>query len=314
MKFSVALEGDRVFAFYLKALKILEEHEFFSLQLYEHLGFKPAWSTSFLLAPFSKKVRIGVVTVPCAFVHPLYTGANALVLNEVTKGRALLGISRGAFYESVSQSPKNRLQALVDTLEILKALFSKSKKGYQGKVYSLPKGRALRFRYSGRPVIYGGSSGPRTISLLCSFEIVDGIVVDNLWNPSYVSVVLDAMKKGSPKGAKELVARPFCVVVEEESERKRARKLAIRTLAKYLPKLVDGSPMLSFAGITQEAFNIDEVLENFCAFGNASEIVEQTFKMFKSGVTHVCYGLPLGVNSIRALKILAQKVKPHFTE
>lgn len=322
------MEGDQPPAFYLRALEIAERAGFYSLQLYEHLGYRPAWSTSFLLAPHTRRVRVGPVTVPSALTHPFYLALQALCLDEVSGGRALLGVSRGAYYERVGGVGVSTFEALRDTLEILGIVFSRSGRGYRGKAFSLPEGSGPLFEHAGRPRLYAGTSGPKTLKMVSSNPVVDGVVVDNLWNPAYVRVVLECVERGSAMGGRgvrpELVARPFCVVFEGEEERAGALKLAEEKLAQYLPSLVDGSPMLGYAGITREELAefarnphgdrglSERFLAAFCAFGTPKEIVEQAQTMLESGVDHICFGLPLGVDPLGSLRLLAEKVLPQL--
>jgi len=327
VELSVALEGDMEPELYVRALQIVERYGFYSLQLYEHFGYRPAWATCFLLAPHVDKTRIGPVTVPSAHTHPFYTATQALYLAEATGGRAILGVSRGAFYERLAITPPTPFEALRDTLEILQAVFFDGcEEGYSGKVYSLPKGVRPLFHHRLRPKVYGGSSGPKTIKMICSYRVVEGVVVDNLWNPAYVPTVLRSMGAAASKRGHtqplELVARPFCVVFEREEERGRARRLAEAKLAQYLPGLVDNSPMLEEAKISRgelEWFaayphSAGEVAERavrfFCAFGTPEEIVEQADAMIRAGVNHICFGLPLGPDPLAAIDTLGRRVLP----
>lgn len=327
-KLSVALEGDQPAALYLEALGIAERAGLFSLQLYEHLGHRPAWATSFLLAPHTRRVRVGPVTVPSALTHPLYLATQALYLDEVSGGRALLGVSRGAYYERMGGLGVSKFEALRDTLEILGIVFLRSGRGHHGKVFSLPEGVGPLFGHAGRPTLYAGTSGPKTLRMVSSNPLVDGVVVDNLWNPTYVAVVLENVAQGAAMGGRtsrpEIVARPFCVVFEREEERPLARRLAENRLAEYLPSLVDGSPMLGYAKIGREELErfsraphadaelSQRIIENFCAFGTPDEIVEQAHRMLRSGVDHICFGLPLGPDPLFSLRLLAQKVVPQL--
>ena len=56
----------------------------------------------------------------------------------------------------------------------------------------------------------------------------------------------------------------------------------------------------------------EHLIESLAALGNPDEIVEQTARMLKSGVDHICFGHPLGGDPVKAMRLLSEKVTPQF--
>lgn len=55
-------------------------------------------------------------------------------------------------------------------------------------------------------------------------------------------------------------------------------------------------------------------VEKFTALGGPSEIIEQTARMLKAGVDHVCFGHPLGDDLMEAIRIVGDKIIPFPVE
>ncbi len=56
----------------------------------------------------------------------------------------------------------------------------------------------------------------------------------------------------------------------------------------------------------------DARIGKLAAIGSIDDIVEQTEKMLKAGVDHVCYGHPLSEDPLRAVRQIGEKVIAHF--
>ena len=174
--------------------------------------------------------------------------------------------------------------------------------------------------------IYVGTSGPRLAEVASAIPFVKGIVVDCLWNPDYVKIMADAVRRGAALSGRnpeeiQLIARPFTYVAENQEA---AARGVLPHLRNYLPDLAGPSPMLEAAGLTQEDLmhikkhrdtRIEERLVRFfSAAGSAEEIVEQTEEIIKSGATHICYGHPLGENTEKAIKTIGEEIITNFSK
>lgn len=301
--FSVAFEGDRPLQDYPKLAKEAESLGFRSFQIYDHLPFKPAWPIAFLTGQQTRRILIGPVTVPVFLYHPLTLARNLGALSEITNGRAILGISRGAYAKYLGESVDRSIRHLLETVDSIAKLI-----------------RSLHVRI--KPELYVGTSGPTLAFKASSLTAVKGIVVDNLWNPEYArrlrGILDEAQRKSNRREKVLLIARPFTML--SETKEKAIRNLN-PILTSYLPHLVGDSPMLATAGIsyhrllkvTKEGDRIPpRVIENLAAAGNPNDILDQVELMLKAGVDHVCFGHPLGPEPAAVMRTLARKVSSHF--
>jgi 5,10-methylenetetrahydromethanopterin reductase len=333
VRFSLALEADKSLEDYRRCLALAKKYDFYSFQIYEHISYRPAWSILFQIAATekkSKKIAIGPVTIPVLLSYPFYMAANAAALCDSRCGaKVVLGISRGAFYDYLGVPKHSRpITAVKEAVEIVETVIKKRATSYRGQVFSFSGG--LKWRFKPNVEIYVGSSGPKMIETASKMPEVKGVVVDNLWNPTYAKKVKHAMELGRANidsGIRDiqLIARPFSVIVPRESAS--AKKIAVKELAKYSPYLLKGSPMVKEAGSSDEELEfllgnyfknknarerVDTIIESFVAIGTPVEIIEQTDNMLKSGVTHICYGHPLGPKIEESINLIGKKVIPYF--
>lgn len=302
--FSVAFEGDRPVQAYPILAKEAEELGFHSFQIYEHLPHKPAWPIAFLAGAVTKKILVGPVTVPVFLFRPLSLARDLKSLSELTNGRAILGISRGAYPELLPEPVERSIRTVLETVNSIETL-----------IRDIPPGI--------KPELYIGTSGPKLAYQASRLNAVKAIVVDNLWNPKYAgrlrSIIDEAQQKSPHKRRVSLIARPFTML--SDTKQQAIRKLD-PILKGYLPHLTGDSPMLKAAGLSfQELLKAcksrrilpNELIDNVAAAGTPSDIHDQVESMVKSGVDHICFGQPLGSDPTTAMELLAHHVTCHFT-
>ncbi|HZW56683.1 MAG TPA: LLM class flavin-dependent oxidoreductase [Nitrososphaerales archaeon] len=347
VRFSIVVEGDcDDFDTYVALARLAEEAGFHSFQVYEHIGFRPSWSILFSVARSTNKIFMGPVTVPVLLQHPLYLSSNLATLNEVTGGREMLGVSRGAFYERLGvgpQSAPDSREAVSECVAIVNSLVTSGKleEGFDGRFFRVPKGTSFEWTYarrsgegrSGKVPIYVGTSGPKMVSKAVSLGAVSGVVTDNLWNPEYFRRMrswIDGACEQFHRSSKEfeLVPRPFCSIAESHGE---AVTEAKKSLRRYMPHLMGRSGMMESAGLdysevlrfAEESEVQDDnalgqsktqlMVENFTACGTPHEISNQIEEMIRAGAEHICFGYPLGKDPVAALKLITSRVTPRFT-
>lgn len=317
--FSIALEGDRGLNEYKEIIPIVEEGGFYSVHVYEHLPYRPAWLLATQIAAVTKRVKVGPVTVPVYLYHPVNIARFSAYLNEISNGRAIVGISRGAYYENISPIHQRSIDAVDECVKIVLKLLRDGRAYYGGRVYRV-RHSLESFSIPADIEVYIGTSGPKLASMASKIGGIKGIVVDNLWNPSYAGFLRDIVKRSRDSKNFQLIARPFCAIAEDSNE---AIYVATKALKKYLLRLAPRSPMLSHAGISPK--NIEEVFDEgaeiphdlvkkFVAAGTPDEIIAQTEDMLKAGVNHVCYGYPLGKELKRSITMLSKHVISYFID
>jgi 5,10-methylenetetrahydromethanopterin reductase len=289
---SIALECDKPHETYQHIASLMDDSGFYSLQLYEHTPYRPAWAIIFSLNV--RSLKTGPVTVPARLYRPALL-ARYLAYLQSRPGGAVLGISRGAYMGG----ERAEIGEVVETVE---------------KVVEHLK--MISWAPSFTPEIYVGTSGPKLVKTAASSPHVRAIVVDNLANPRYAAMVRSWMDEaGRPD--MPLIARPFTSISDDP---RKAADHVLGELRKYLPDLVGPSPMLEAAGLTLESLSAidDEVggrlLENFAVYGSVEDVLDKLAKLVKAGVSHICLGHPLGADPVKAVQLIRDKILPYIKD
>jgi len=286
--FSVAAEGDKPLQKYLQAAGVMDDAGFYSLQLYEHIPYAPAWALAFAVAPSLRRLKIGPVTVPARLYSPLVNARFMVLLESISPG-AVLGISRGAYMG-------RERAGVVEVVEAVKAVADLVKTA------------------SYEPEIYVGTSGPRLVKAAAAVGAVKAVVVDNLANPAYARFLKNIMD-GVGRKDLMLIARPFTYIAGSSDA---AIPPLSKHVQKYLPELVGPSPMVEAAGLSYDDFGSGEpevvrrVLDAFTLHGSAEDVLDQAARLIEAGVDHLCFGHPLAEDFVEGVRILRDRVLPYF--
>ncbi|MEM2993055.1 MAG: hypothetical protein QW467_07300, partial [Candidatus Caldarchaeum sp.] len=58
----------------------------------------------------------------------------------------------------------------------------------------------------------------------------------------------------------------------------------------------------------------EKMVENLALGGDVDAIVEKAAQLIRAGVSHICFGHPLGENPVEAVKMLRDRVVPVLVE
>ncbi len=329
IKFSVALQGSYPIRDYIDKAKRIEQYDFDELHVYDDLMFKPTWPLLTLIGEHTSRIKVGPGIITPQIVHPCYHAGNLAELDELTNGRAVLGIARGAFWEFLGIEKQRKPITMVrEAIHIIRRLLSGDHTAFHGEVFTVTEELFFRFQPLRKEVpIFIGTWGPKMCQL--AGEIAEGVKSDGLWNPDYVKIIRENIEIGAARVNRnpdevEIIAGPLSSIC---ADREKAKETARKVLAVYLPYL---RPMTDVAGISEDEINkvreaastgdfekgasyISDLSVAKCSVtGTANDVIEQIEEMVDAGVTHVAFGHCLGPNFDEALDILGKQVLPHF--
>ena len=136
-------------------------------------GSLDAWTTLAALAAVTSRVRLGALVSPATFRHPSVLAKSAVTVDQVSGGRAELGIGAGWLeaehraYGFPFSDMRTRMDLLAEQMEIIARSFSGQRFSYKGEHYEIEDLDA-RPKPVQRPrptVIVGGRGGPRSLAL-----------------------------------------------------------------------------------------------------------------------------------------------------
>jgi len=167
-----------------------EDAGFDSIWLYDHLlyrspgqptrGIWECWTMLSALTEATQRVEVGTLVLCNLFRNPALLAKMADTLDEVSKGRFVLGVGAGwnePEFRAFGIPFDHRVGRLEEALQIISPLLKTGHVDFEGKYYQVrdceitPRGP----RVGGPPVLVAGS-GPRMLRLTAQYA--------DMWNPS----------------------------------------------------------------------------------------------------------------------------------
>ena len=174
--------------------------------------YRDPYATLALLARETRRARLGTLATNILTRHPAVSANAILTIQELSGGRALLGVATGdSAVRRIGQRP-GRLAELEAALGELRALLG-------GEAVAYPGGRfAVRFARKPTPPIYVVASGLRVLEL--AGRLADGVVLNVGAHPDVLRrarerIDAGARAAGRDPAALDLVAFFFCAIDED---------------------------------------------------------------------------------------------------
>jgi 5,10-methylenetetrahydromethanopterin reductase len=322
---SVAFQTDKTLAEYAELGRLAEGYGFGTVSVYSDLMFQPPLPALLSMAAATTRVRLGPACLNPFTVHPVEIAGQMTMLDQASRGRAYLGLARGAWLDSIGVQPKRPLQAIRQAVEVIRRLLTRDAAGFGGEVFSLRPGQQLEYETNGNVPLLIGTWGPKLAAL--AGELADEVKVGGSANPEMVAAMRNWIAVGSA-----LVRRPAAqvgiilgavTVVDEDGGRARIR--AREEVARYLPVVAPFDPTFAMEPglfsrvdklVHQRDFSAagalipDDVLARFAFAGTPSEVTAQAASVLAAGAARVEFGTPHGLTAKEGLRLLGEKVLP----
>lgn len=148
-----------------------------------------------IVAQNTSRVRFGPRVTNPVTRHPVVTASATTAIDELSGGRALIGIGVGDSAVHSIGERKATLAELRDYVLTLKQLFREGEAGYRGK--------RVRFPYAKRDIpVYLAASGPRGLAL--AGEIADGVIVGGGIGPEIVADTKQHLARGAEDAGRSI--------------------------------------------------------------------------------------------------------------
>ncbi len=288
----------------------------------ETCGFKTVWfaenpfqrgvlpaASACVLATRSIQVGIGVFNPFNR--HPTLMAMEIGALDELSGGRALLGIGSGV-PETISKFQKfsKIASAMGDTLNIVKPLLSGKEVTYQGTVFSADRVQlSYKLPRPNMPV-YVAAMGERMLRL-CG-EAGDGLLISNMCPPSFTQYGISLIAEGASGVNRvppaKIVKYVPCVVDNDGAAARRQVKPAIATMLAGYWRAYSSTPAAHRAigsgnGIDPDVFDqslqrlnkgepaeqalSDDFVSAYAVAGTVDQCLEQCHELGEHGVTQM---------------------------
>jgi 5,10-methylenetetrahydromethanopterin reductase len=313
----LGLQGDLPLAAYGALGRIAEAGGVDVLSVYNDLLFRPALPPLLELARVTERVRLGPAALNPFTVHPVEIAGQIAALDEVSRGRAYLGLVAGAWLDSIGVDAARPLTALREAVEVVRRLLAGDASGFEGRRFRLAPGQALRYPVlRARVPLMIGTWAPRTAAF--AGEVADELKIGGSANPDLVPVVRGRIRNERVR----IVVGAVCVVDEDGgAARARAREAA----ALYFPVVAERDPTLEVpAGLAADVGRLvdagdaraagalipDRLLARLAFAGTPAEVAAQAQALYDAGAHRVELGTPQGLTTEGGVRLLCDRVLP----
>ena len=160
---------------------VVEDVGFDRLGISDVPSYPDGFQLQTLCALVTKRILIGsLVTNPYSH-HPVLLASAAATLQEVSNGRAFLGIGSGAGLEDIGIAQPKPVVALREAIVIIRDLLAGRTVEHHGHTYTITKAKLIRVPQQHVPLMIGTRS-PQTMRL--AGELADIAVIGaRYWSP-----------------------------------------------------------------------------------------------------------------------------------
>jgi 5,10-methylenetetrahydromethanopterin reductase len=194
--------------------KIAEECSYDSIWAAEDLGFRDAIGPLASLAISTLKIKLATGILPVYYRSPALVAMTIATLDELSKGRIILGLGNGvrSYVEKQGIKFEKSLRTMREYVEIIRLILTGESVEYQGQIHTL-KGTKLEFRPF-RTIVptYIAARGPKMFQL--AGEIADGVLVsDGFCANNYVKWALRNVSVGAKKAGRDPINVDFASLI-----------------------------------------------------------------------------------------------------
>jgi 5,10-methylenetetrahydromethanopterin reductase len=322
--------------YYLATRQLAEKVGFDQTFVGHDLMKQSSWVMLAAIATATKRIMLGPAVVNPFSAHPVEIADAIGALDNVSQGRAILGISPdGGFCKMLNIPHLQPVRRTRESVEIIRRLIRGEQLKYSGKVYSWDDEIFLRFDVENKTLpVYIAANQPRMLEL--AGEIADGIF-HHVWpadssrriRPVMEHIRAGALKSGRSVADLDIVASSYFSIAKDQEK---ARKAARERLA-YVNTLDDWpAGHIEEAGFSREKYlaNASEIWkaiksndyeravklvpeelvekEVYIA-STVEECIEFVDNLRKLGFTNVSVGYPIGPDFEYAITTFGKVIK-----
>ena len=321
--FGIQLHGTSPMRRYPELARAVESYPFDELTVHDIVWWRPVWPILTLLAEHTERVLVGPDVTHPYLRHPAETAACVAALDELSNGRAILGVGAGSMLEPLGVKSSQPLVAVRELVELTQRLLARSREPYAGALFSAePQAQFFWEPPRAHVPTFVGAFAPRMVAEAPRWA--DELRPPGIWAPEFF---LDLQRRALAAAARDDFRVGCDVWISIGDDRDEARALGRRILAQFLPLRVF-EPHVAFfeidrgevaaVGDRMAAGDVaaaarqisDRTLDTFVANGNVSDVVSGLERLLQAGPSTVTFSGRLGPDPERAIELLGRDVLP----
>jgi len=271
--------------------------------------FRDAYAALAAIGAATRTVRLGPCVTDPFSRHPALTAMAIGTLNEITGGRAVLGMGTGiSGFSALGITPSRSVRAIREAVGLIRALLREGEADVTGEIFTF-RGR-LDFHAQPVPVFIAGR-GPKVLEL--AGEIADGVILGSLASPEGLAYAEARLAAGAarvgrnPAGIQRMIWLHTYVHEDGAVARRSARRIIISilqssrdivgalgvTVPPALAHLIDEAPYGYHWDAPPEALGLvpDDLVDAFTASGTPADVAATAARLQQAGVHHIAFRL-----------------------
>ena len=312
----------------------------------EELGYDQIWVSNekffhdmyvvaSVVAERTRRVKIGTFVVDPYTHHPALTAMSVATLDQVSGGRAIMGIGAGGTGFPVMGIQRTKpAKAIKEAIEIIRPLWRGETVDYEGEVISCKNGR-LNFEARADIPIVVATRGDLVLQV--AGEVADMVMVATYAEPIGIQHALAQVSKGLKRSARS--TQDLTVISRVEaciSEDRQAAYAAVKPMVgvflwtsypdrQFVHRVGLEVPPELEKIIAKRDYNLmaanahlipDSFVDKFCWAGTAEEVALKVAEVAKMGIENITFlpHPPEGGDTNETMREFAQTVKPMVEE
>lgn len=216
----------------IKYSREAEKKGYDSVWIAEHYLFRDAFATLGAVALATTRMRLATGVVNPYTRHPAFVAMSVATIDELSNGRAILGIGSGVSFwieEQMAMKMEKPVTVMKESIQVIRRLLSGETVSYKGRTFTL-RDMKLGFKtYQDNVPIYMAAVGPKTLQL--AGEIADGVILTAGCSPKYVADAVENIRIGAEKANKKMSQMDIVAfLISSVSEDSKAAKDMTREL------------------------------------------------------------------------------------
>ena len=225
--------------------------------------------TTTWLAARTERIKLGSLVLCDAFRLPALLARQAVSIDHASGGRFELGIGWGSVRDEFttfgvgSTEPRERVDRLRETLEVVRALWAGEVVDYDGRYHQLRGARQEPLPLGHIPIVIGGT-GRKTLALVREFA--------DWWNV-HVGKLAQVDELRSEVGDARVSIQEMVAFVGRDGDRDAITSLAMRRFGFSGPVIGTGAELVDHYGRLAEQ-GVERVYTWFCDFAPPDTLAE----------------------------------------
>ncbi|WBF08015.1 5,10-methylenetetrahydromethanopterin reductase [Methanothermobacter thermautotrophicus] len=318
MKFGIEFVPNEPIEKIVKLVKLAEDVGFEYAWITDHYNNKNVYETLALIAEGTETIKLGPGVTNPYVRSPAITASAIATLDELSNGRATLGIGPGdkATFDALGIEWVKPVSTIRDAIAMMRTLLAGEKTESGAQLMGV---KAVQEKIP----IYMGAQGP--MMLKTAGEISDGALI-NASNPKDFEAAVPLIKEGAESAGKSLsdidvAAYTCCSIDEDSAAAANAAKIVVAFIAAGSPPPVferHGLPadtgakfgeLLGKGDFGGAIGAVDDALmEAFSVVGTPEEFIPKIEALGEMGVTQYVAGSPIGPDKEKSIKLLGEVI------